>query len=232
MSRGNFYRRNLPHWQPEGAALFITWRLYGSLPRERATQIRTGKNACATENTGKNACATENTSRNACATGNTSRNACATGNTSKNACATENTGPFWLNNPSIAQAVVETIQKGETPLGYFVISAFVVMPNHVHILIQPHVSLARITKGIKGASARKANEILGRTGKPFWQDESFDHWIRTQGEYESIHAYIERNPVEAGLVKEPREWPWSSANIAFKRWKEAQAGMPVPPTAS
>lgn len=221
MSRGTFYRRNLPHWQPEGAALFITRRLYGSLPRlikargARVQQLHSS-------GTGIPACAPLDS------------NSLAGTNFSEFDSALEkvNTGPFWLNDPRIAQVVVETIQKGETPLGYFVIYAFAVMPNHVHILIHPHVSLARTTKGIKGASVRKANEILCRSGKPFWQDESFDHWIRTQGEYERIHAYIERNPVEAGLVKEPQEWPWSSANMAFKKWKEArkcaQAGMPVP----
>ena len=33
-----YYERNLPHWQPEGAALFVTWRLHGSLARTVETQ--------------------------------------------------------------------------------------------------------------------------------------------------------------------------------------------------
>ena len=52
------------------------------------------------------------------------------------------------------------------------------LTNHVHLLITPRVELAKITRTIKGKSARQANAMLGRTGQPFWQDESFDHWIR------------------------------------------------------
>src|SRR5260370_9562118 len=43
-----FYRRNLPHWHPEGKSIFITWRLYGSLPASVLRKMRTGKIACAT----------------------------------------------------------------------------------------------------------------------------------------------------------------------------------------
>jgi len=57
---------------------------------------------------------------------------------------------------------------------------------------------------------RQANLLLGRTGDYFWQDESFDHWIRDEAEFEKIKRYIERNPVMAGLVSEESEWAWSS----------------------
>jgi putative transposase len=64
---------------------------------------------------------------------------------------------------------------------------------------------------IKSGSARAANAVLGRTGKPFWQDESYDHWVRNDRERNSIIRYIHFNPVAASLVTEPDEWPWSSA---------------------
>jgi hypothetical protein len=79
-------------------------------------------------------------------------------------------------------------------------------------LLDPSVTLAQITRGLKGVTARQANEILGRTGKQFWQDETFDHWIRSGKQLERVHAYIERNPVTAGLARTPEEWPWSSAS--------------------
>jgi putative transposase len=72
-------------------------------------------------------------------------------------------------------------------------------------------SLSTITKGLKGYTAREANRILQRTGQPFWQQESFDHWPRNQDEFLRIIAYIENNPVKAGLVGRPEEWSWSSA---------------------
>ncbi len=68
-------------------------------------------------------------------------------------------------------------------------------------------------KSLKGATAREANRLLGRTGEPFWQKESYDHWVRSQREFEKIRAYIESNPVKAGLVQEPEDYPWSSAGV-------------------
>jgi REP element-mobilizing transposase RayT len=113
--------------------------------------------------------------------------------------------------PSVADGVTELILKGEKELGYFSLHAFVVMPNHVHLLMNPKRALCRIMNGIKGSTANAANEILGRTGKPFWQDESFDHWVRTEKEFGNIFRYIEWNPVSAGLARRPEDWVWSSA---------------------
>jgi REP element-mobilizing transposase RayT len=107
--------------------------------------------------------------------------------------------------------VTDLILKGEKELGYFTLHAFVVMPNHVHLLLTPKVALPRIMNGLKGATAWAANSILNRRGQPFWQDESFDHWVRTEKEFGSIFRYVERNPVSAGLVRQPEEWVWSSA---------------------
>ena len=53
--------------------------------------------------------------------------------------------------------------------------------------------------------------MLGLTGRPFWQDESFDRLVRNDTEFERIVEYIERNPVMAGLAATPEEFPWSSA---------------------
>ncbi|HWN10844.1 MAG TPA: transposase [Pyrinomonadaceae bacterium] len=91
------------------------------------------------------------------------------------------------------------------------LSAYVVMSNHVHILIWPMALLYRITKSVKGYTARECNKLLGRTGEKFWQDESFDHSVRNEDQFYRIESYIERNPVKAGLVATPEEWPWSSA---------------------
>ena len=64
---------------------------------------------------------------------------------------------------------------------------------------------------LKGRTARKANCILQRTGMPFWQEESFDHWIRNSRELQGLIDYVENNPVKAGLVDAKDHWPWSSA---------------------
>ena len=180
-----FYRRHLPHWHPEGASIFLTWRLYGSLP----ASIRTAKNGCPTK--------------------------CSAGKQFKlldSALDKCTTGPLWLKDPRIAAYIVDTIRRGDSTLGYFALHAFVVMPNHVHLLITPKISIPRITHGIKGATSHHANAILEREGQHFWQDESFDHWVRSPKEFEKIRNYIENNPVSAELAVTPERWPWSSCN--------------------
>jgi REP element-mobilizing transposase RayT len=66
---------------------------------------------------------------------------------------------------------------------------------------------------LKGSTARAANQLLGRTGQPFWQDESFDHYLRNLVELEHTIAYVEENPVSAGLVSFSKHWHWSSAGL-------------------
>jgi REP element-mobilizing transposase RayT len=111
----------------------------------------------------------------------------------------------------IAECVTETIREGERVRGLYGLVAFVVMPNHVHLLIEPGTSAPKITQFLKGVSAKRANELLGRTGNPFWQDESFDRWVRSDQERHNIIRYIEFNPVRAGLALEPQLFRYSSA---------------------
>ncbi|MGC1617765.1 MAG: transposase [Candidatus Acidiferrum sp.] len=121
-------------------------------------------------------------------------------------------GPFWLRDFTVARCVTDAIHLGSQKLNFYALHAFVVMPNHVHLLITPKVPLSRVTNGLKGVTARNANAILRRTGQHFWQDESFDHWVRNPAQFDRIRAYIESNPVTAGLAKNPKAWLWSSAN--------------------
>jgi putative transposase len=121
------------------------------------------------------------------------------------------TGPRWLQDERVAQVVADALHYGERQLGLYNLRAWGLMINHVHILIYPKALMSRITKAIKSYSARQANATLGRTGLPFWQDESYDHWVRGPEELIKIVRYIERNPVAAGLVSKGRDWRWSSA---------------------
>jgi REP element-mobilizing transposase RayT len=92
--------------------------------------------------------------------------------------------------------------------------AWVVMPNHVHVTVQPLPGhgLADILHGWKRHSALQINRHLGRTG-PLWRREYWDRYIRDEQHYAAAVAYIEANPVKAGLVGEPQAWPWSSAGF-------------------
>jgi REP element-mobilizing transposase RayT len=120
-------------------------------------------------------------------------------------------GPMHLKIPRIAEIVRESILRGAAELRQYELLAYVVMPNHVHVLVRPRAELRCITGRIKGATSRAANVVLGRAGQPFWQGESFDHWARDAAEELKIKTYIERNPVKAKLAARAEDWPWSSA---------------------
>jgi REP-associated tyrosine transposase len=178
-----FYCRNLPHWFPEQRSVFITWRLHGSLPRQAKSPVAKGPTA---------------------SPGKEFRRQDAILDRAKS-------GPLWLKNAEIAALVVGALLRGSAEFGRYSLHAYVVMANHVHVLLTPKVEMQGITKSLKGITARQANQILHRTGKPFWQDESFDHWVRNEAEFGRIRRYIEQNPVTAGLVEKPEDWQWSSA---------------------
>src|ERR1700682_4022577 len=80
------------------------------------------------------------------------------------------TGPRWLQDERVAKCVIDALRYGERQGHLYEWRAWVLMINHVHILIYPEAKLSRITKAIKSFSARQANGLLGRTGQPFWQD--------------------------------------------------------------
>lgn len=99
--------------------------------------------------------------------------------------------------------------------------AWVIMPNHVHVLMVPMAgwSLSAIIHGWKSYSATRINEVLygpassRRSRAPaLWQREYWDRWIRDEGHFMQAVSYIHDNPVKAGLVATADEWPWSSAS--------------------
>jgi REP element-mobilizing transposase RayT len=137
------------------------------------------------------------------------------------------TGPFYLRQPAIADMVVEVLQHTAHKMRHHTLHAFVVMPNHMHLLVSPHLPMPQLTKMLKGYTAKRANQILARTGNPFWQEESYDHLVREGLEGERIRRYIEQNPVRAGFVTEAHHYRWSSAGWATGR---SPADQEVRPT--
>ena len=120
-------------------------------------------------------------------------------------------GPLYLGRPEIADMVVAAIHDQETELRHYELHAYVVMPNHVHILITPCVEVSKLMMSLKRFTAREGNRMLGLTGKAFWAEESYDRLVRDAEEFRRIENYIEHNPVKAGLVKEPEDFHWSNA---------------------
>ena len=107
--------------------------------------------------------------------------------------------------------MVRVLQDGQTRFHRYELHAFVVMPNHVHALVTPGVPSRQWLGPLKGFTGHEANRILGLQGRPFWQDESYDHLVRNGQEFARIRKYIEWNPVKARLAISAEEYPWSSA---------------------
>ena len=138
------YQRRLPHWQPDNAFVFLTWRLWGTLPSWRRAAI-----------------------------GQSPGQAFVIADRELDRTTQ---GPMWLKDPRIAQLVMSALRAGDQEHGLYKLRAFVVMANHVHVLLLPAVPVPKITRWLKGTTARRANQVLNRTGQPFWQDESYDQF--------------------------------------------------------
>jgi REP element-mobilizing transposase RayT len=177
------YERRLPHWDVVGQPLFVTFRLHGSLPRNRVfppASLTPGQAFVAIDRM-------------------------------LDAAAT---GPKFLHLPEIAKLMASALKAGDRDLHRYELHAFVVMANHVHMLVTPSVPSTKWLGPLKGFTAREANVFLGTPGKHFWQEESYDHLVRDTGEFERVRAYIECNPVKAGLADTAESFPWSSAREA------------------
>lgn len=114
--------------------------------------------------------------------------------------------------PEARQAILECCLRGHSYR--FLLHAAVAMPDHVHLLFSPlcdedgwPYGLPVILKSLKGASARVINKLTGKSG-PVWQEESFDHVLRSQESLKEKIEYIRQNPVRRGLVSKPRDYPW------------------------
>jgi REP element-mobilizing transposase RayT len=179
------YSRHLPHWRQEGCTYFVTFRLDDSIPQEKLHQWeqeledwhRRNPEPHTAEQRGEyHQRFTERFHR----------------------WLDAGQGACLLRNPAQSAVVEEALQcfEGER----YVLSGYVVMPNHVHVLVRPiqgHI-LKEILHSWKSFTAHKLNAALGRTGK-VWQNESFDCIVRNAAQLDKYAAYIVENPAKARL---------------------------------
>jgi REP element-mobilizing transposase RayT len=200
-----FYTRNLPHIQPPGATLFLTYRLAGSLPQHIIQQLLEERQAMEKQLANIPDPAQRDQQRY-------QEHKRLFGKWDSYLDQARS-GPMWLQEPAVAQIVVNSLHHQDRE--HYDLDTFTVMSNHAHVVFTPlevadgrYVALPRIMHGLKGFTATKANQVLGRLGQ-FWQEESYDHIVRDEAELNRIRRYILYNPVKAGLVADPEDWPWS-----------------------
>lgn len=189
-----FYRRYLPHYQPPGATIFITFRLAGSLPMKVMKQL-----AAETVLQEAELSKVQDELKRYHAANNIRKQFFVKWDGELDVGCR---GPQWLAQSDIARLVCDAMHFNDGK--QYELLAYSVMPNHVHMVCTPicadegFVPLAKILQSLKGFTARKANQILGRSGD-FWQHESYDHVVRDNNELERIVVYVLKNPRKAGL---------------------------------
>jgi REP element-mobilizing transposase RayT len=120
-------------------------------------------------------------------------------------------GPCFLRHDVVARLVEESLRlfHGQR----YDLRAWVVMPNHVHVLFKVDTTpMSQIVKGWKSCTSRDANRILFRRGQ-FWEEDYWDTFMRDAEHEAKTRRYIETNPAKAGLVRDPKDWRWSSARF-------------------
>ena len=201
---GVFRRRNLPHVDVLGGIYFVTFCLAGSLPasgalaiaahwRERALRPPAGQSLRRWQAT--------------CS---------AAAFTAADRLLDCSPAVHWLGDSRLAEIVQESLLYRHGT--FYDLLAYVVMPSHCHVVFAPledefrgRVAREVILQSLKRRTASQCNRLLGRDGR-FWQPESFDRIVRGQASLERVIAYIERNPVKAGLCASPEAWRFSSAH--------------------
>ena len=189
-----YYQRHLPHYQPLGATLFLTFRLAGSLPLEIIRRLQEDVQRKEFEIQ-----QIDDPKAHKEATYLAQKQ--MFGKLDAELDFSQN-GPRWLSELAIAQMANDAIHYRDGKA--YTLEAFCIMPNHVHMVFTPLVkdenpySLSEIMQSLKRYTARQANQLLGREGD-FWQHESYDHVVRDNAEFERIVYYVLNNPTKAGL---------------------------------
>lgn len=123
---------------------------------------------------------------------------------------TINRTPFFVDFEGVC-AAARCFEKPEL-LGDAQLLAWVLMPDHVHWLIQlgQHDDICVVVNRLKSFSARMANRVLQRKGK-LWAAAYHDHALRADEDLRVVARYIVANPLRAHLVKRIADYPFWNA---------------------
>ena len=186
-------RDRLPHWDVQHGIYFITFNLFDALPAAVRRRIREEADAQA-----------ELIRRTRGELRIAEKVAIEQWVHARIGVALDEThGRCFMRERRIAQAVADAITYFDERR--YRLFAWCVMPNHVHVVstLATGEHLPRVPHSWKSFTAKRANDLLGRTGA-FWQDGYFDRTIRDGRELSATVEYVLANPAKAGLVG----WAW------------------------
>ena len=205
-----FYRRNLPHIQPENAVLFITYNLDGAIPKKVIERLRLERELKIKELEQQDFPSSE--IRHLISQTHEfyfgKYDALLDGAT---------TGPTYLKQPEVADEVMKSLHWVQEKMLYKLV-CYTIMSNHVHkVVYKTQKPLWRIMQSHKSFTGIKCNKIIGREGA-LWQHESFDHKVRNRQKFIEKVQYTLMNSVKAGLVRNWRDYPYSYLNPEFEKY--------------
>ncbi len=183
-------RGYLPHWERPGSNYFVTFRLADSLPQPIREQLAARKLRLETaRNSDRKLLAVESVALNALSTKRIE------------ALLDAGSGSCLLRDPANASIVGDVLGRDNST--HYLLRAWCVMPNHVHVVFATDGPLARIVQAWKSVSSKLINRRLQRRGT-LWQREYYDRLLRDEAELTRAVEYVEQNPLRAGLT----QWPW------------------------
>lgn len=178
--KGWYQRGYMPHFDAAGMYQMITYRTADSLPQELLQQAK--------HNLGQS----DGSDRKTCK--------------KMELWLDKGMGACVLANNGVASIIKESWKYWDTQR--YDLLNWVIMPNHVHLLLKQYdeYNIATIVHSWKSYTGQKINKLLGCRGA-FWAIEYWDRYIRDERHFIRAMDYIDQNPVKAGLVNDPSEWP-------------------------
>jgi len=192
------FERRLPHWSQAGTVTFITWRTWDSIPEKVLRGWQKDRDAWLQQH-GINPNAANWTRQldqlDAKLVQEFKRLLSDRWNDNLDACH----GACVLRRPELSKIAADSLLYFDGDR--YEITDFVVMPNHVHILVAfpDERTLLAQCESWKHFIATNINRPLGRKGR-FWQQDGFDHLVRSAAQFEYLQRYIADNPKRANLA--------------------------------
>lgn len=192
------YRRNLTHWRQEGATYFITFRLADALPKRITEQWESEKSLCLAARGISKASANWQSDVESKLSKKEQFEFRREFNRKLNHHLDRGHGAcHFRTDPALATLQEKLLEDDRT---HYYLGDFILMPNHVHLLLNliKGLDLERTRQKIKGGFAFLVNKVIKRSGK-LWQREYYDHLVRDAKELIAFRNYIQENPNKAGI---------------------------------
>ena len=179
------WRRNLPHWEQPGCTYFTSWRLADSIAREQREILREERSEWLKHHP-KPWSINEYNQYHRYFTERIEQ------------WLDSGHGSCVLKEPPLGQEVSDSLHHFDQER--YVLDEYVIMPNHVHVLVKPGPGhdLGDLLQSWRSYTALQINRKLGQSGQ-LWMDEPFDHAVRSWEQLCYFRSYIKNNPMKAGL---------------------------------